>query len=54
MKIAAIVLLLGGCAPMNCRVASDLKTRREIEICEKRECRDTATRQFVKCPVEMK
>lgn len=46
-----IVAALAGCAPlMKCQVLGDIRTRREVEVCERRVCRDMETRKFVKCP----
>lgn len=42
--------LLTGCAPMKCQVLGDIQTRREVEVCERRVCRDMATHQFISCP----
>lgn len=41
----AILLVLTGCAPiMRCEAVG------QTEVCEKRVCRDLATREFVACP----
>ena len=48
---AANMIAFSGCAPvMKCQILGDLRTRREVEVCEKRVCRDLATRELVKCP----
>ena len=51
MRILLLLSVLTGCGPvMKCQTLGDIRTRREVEVCERKVCRDTATRQFVSCP----
>lgn len=51
MAVFLTAHLLAGCAPrLRCRVAMDPRTGREIEVCERAECRDLLTQQFTGCP----
>lgn len=51
LLLMALAAVASGCGHrMACRRASDLVTRHEVEICERRECRDLVTKRFVKCP----